>query len=139
MLSKNRVIHSLGVANRMKMIATEMYPDRPEFAQDMFILGIMHDVGYEFASSQSEHAKIGGEKLKKNGYKYWKEVFYHGKSGVEYESDSLQILNIADLLTDPNGNDITVFKRLEDIKVRYGENSSQFVDAEKLAKELNLL
>ena len=78
-LDKKRILHSLGVANKMKVIANELYPGNKEFIEDMFILGLLHDLGYEFAKTKLEHSEIGGTILKKNGYKYWKEVYYHGK------------------------------------------------------------
>ncbi len=138
-LDKKRILHSLGVANKMKVIANELYPGNKEFIEDMFILGLLHDLGYEFAKTKLEHSEIGGTILKKNGYKYWKEVYYHGKTGVEYKSEELKILNTADLLTDSNGREITAQERLKDVKDRYGEDSFEYIDFVKLAKELGLI
>ena len=131
--------HSLGVAKQMKLIAKELYPEDTIFENDMFILGLLHDTGYEFTNSQPEHAEIGGETLQLNGYKYWREVYYHGKSNVNYESEALRILNIADFLTDSEGNKTTVEERLNDVKLRYGKDSFAYQDFKKLANELNLL
>lgn len=138
-LDEKRILHSLGVAKKMKMLTNELYPDNEEFVNDMFVLGLLHDVGYEFTSSQLQHAEVAGDTLEMNGYKYWKEVFYHGKSEVEYESEALRILNIADLLTDSNGNQTTVQERLRDVKERYGESSFAYKDFLKLANKLELL
>lgn len=138
-LDKKRVLHSLGVAKKMKNLANELFPENDEFANDMFILGLLHDVGYELTTAQEEHADVAGNALKINGYKYWKEVYFHGKSDAKFESEALRILNIADLLTDVNGNPTTVQDRLSDVKERYGENSFAYKDFQKLANKLGLL
>ena len=70
----------------------------------MFILGILHDIGYEYSSVQTEHPKIGGNLLRRQGYKYWQEVYYHGRSYSLYSSLPLQLLNTADLHTDGKWN-----------------------------------
>lgn len=132
-LDEKRMLHSLGVAKRMKRLTNELYPDNDEFANEMFILGLLHDVGYEFTYIQQKHAEVAGNTLEMNGYKYWKEVYYHGKS------EALRILNIADLLTDSKGNQTTLQERLRDVKKRYGENSFAYKDFQKLAKKLELL
>ena len=107
--------------------------------EEMFILGYLHDVGYEFSEQQCDHANIGGEMLRNQGYKYWKEVSYHGKLEVDYSSEELDMLNMADMRIDSKGNDVGVEKRLEDIATRYGKASMQFIEAELLAKKMNLL
>lgn len=61
------------------------------------------------------------------------------KTGVEYKSEELKILNAADLLTDSNGREITAQERLKDVKERYGEDSFEYIDFVKLAKELGLI
>ena len=138
-IDEKRVLHSLGVAKKMKNLANELFPENDEFANDMFILGLLHDVGYEFTASQEQHADVAGNTLKINGYKYWKEVYFHGKSDAKFESEALRILNLADLLTDVNGNQTTVQDRLSDVKERYGENSFAYKDFQKLANKLGLL
>ena len=42
----------------MKNLANELFPENDEFANDMFILGLLHDVGYEFTTAQEEHADV---------------------------------------------------------------------------------
>lgn len=37
---------------------------------DCFVIGLNHDIGYEFVTNKIEHNKIGGEILKRNKYKY---------------------------------------------------------------------
>lgn len=138
-VSKDRALHSLSVAQKMKELAQEQCPGDIEFAQDMFSLGIVHDIGYEYAAIQTEHAEVGGNILKRVGYKYWQEVFSHGYSDATYDSLALRILNTADLSTDAKGNRVTVQERLDDVKARYGEDSFQYLDFLKLAQKLNLV
>jgi hypothetical protein len=104
--------------------------------QDLFILGYNHDIGYTLCFNNIEHNIVGGERLKENQYKYWKEVYYHGNPDCEYKSLFLKILNMADMQVDKYGNDVGYEKRLEDIKNRYGINSSQFINAVKIVDKL---
>lgn len=138
-ISNNKTQHSLAVAKKMKKMAESMLPPPKETCQDMFLLGYLHDIGYEFVDKPEEHAKIGGELLRSQGYKYWKEVYCHGDPNTDYSSDALTLLNIADLSVDAQGRDVGVEARLEDIKNRYGEDSKQFLEAEMLAKKIGLI
>ena len=49
---------------------------------------------------------FGGEILKRNNYKYWKEIYYHGDVNTEYTSLFLEILNKADMQIDKFGKDV---------------------------------
>lgn len=138
-VSKDRALHALSVAKKMKELAEDIRPGDLEFAQDMFSLGILHDIGYEYSSVQTEHSEIGGSLLRRQGYKYWQEVYYHGRSDSLYTSLPLKLLNTADLHTDGKGNIVTVQERLNDVKERYGEESFQYLDFFALAKNLDLV
>lgn len=123
MISENRWQHILGVARKAKILALKFKPDNTKYSEDMFILGVMHDLGYEFVESNTSHAAVGGEILKRSGYKYWQEVSLHGDETVENMSDELFILNCADMMTGPNGEDFTFEERLKEISSRFGESS----------------
>ena len=132
----DRMKHSLAVAKKMKELTSadsEKYMCSPE---DAFILGWVHDIGYEFSSEQKEHANKGGLLLKEQGYQYWKEVYYHGIPQDEYDSPLLQLLNYVDMITGPTGEYVTVEQRIEDIAKRYGKGSWQDKEARKLAEQL---
>jgi len=133
-LDKDRLNHSLAVANKMVEIGKDLNLKENDL-QDLFILGYNHDIGYDFCSHNKEHNIVGGEVLKNNGYKYWKEVYYHGNPNTEYNSLFLKILNMADMKIDKYGNDVGYEKRLEDIKSRYGEDSIHFINANKVIKK----
>lgn len=118
----DRLKHSYSVAKKMQEIGKQMHlPDNE--LEDLFVLGLNHDIGYEFSENGANHNVIGGNLLRKNGYQYWQEVYYHGILTNEYDSRLLRILNQADMQIDKYGNDVGYEKRLEDIKGRYGENS----------------
>ncbi len=133
-MEEYKLKHSLAVAKKMIEIGKECNLDDKEL-QDLFVLGFNHDIGYEYGNNFS-HEHIGGEILKRNNYKYWKEVYYHGDINTQYSSLFLQILNKADMQIDKYGNDVGYTKRLEDIKDRYGENSITYKNAEILISKL---
>ena len=134
-MDKDRLNHSLAVANKMVEIGKDLNLKESDL-QDLFVLGYNHDIGYEFCTDNLKHNIIGGELLKNNGYKYWKEVYYHGNPDAEYKSLFLKILNMADMKIDKYGNDVGYEKRLEDIKARYGEDSIQYINANKVINSI---
>ena len=133
-MDENRLKHSLAVAKKMIEIGKEYNLNDKEL-QDLFVLGFNHDIGYEYGNNLN-HEHIGGEILKRNDYKYWKEVCYHGNINSQYSSLYLKILNKADMQIDKYGNDVGYTKRLLDIKTRYGENSITYKNAETLVSML---
>ena len=133
----DRLKHSISVGRKMIEIGKERNLTELEL-KELFLLGYNHDIGYEFSDKGINHNIIGGELLKENGFKYWKEVYYHGEPNSEYMSVYLEILNKADMQIDKYGNDVGYEKRLEDIKQRYGENSIIYRKAYKLVEKLQL-
>ena len=124
----------------MKEIAESMIPPLPKYkCEELFLLGYLHDIGSEFTDNQDEHAHVGGEILSRQEYKYWKEVYCHGDPNTEYWSDALFLLNMADLIIDETGNEVNVKEKLDGIARKYGKDSKQFLDAEKLAKRIGLI
>ena len=83
--------------------------------------------------------EIGGEILKNSGYKYWREVYYHGDVNSSYESSFLDILNLADMQIDKGGREVGFGKRLEDIGRRYGFKSDVYISASILIEKLKEL
>ena len=134
----DRLKHSISVGRKMIEIGKEKDLTESEL-KELFLLGYNHDIGYEFSDKGINHNIIGGEILKENGYKYWKEVYYHGEIDIEYESTYLDILNQADMQIDKYGNDVGYEKRLEDIKQRYGEESIVYKKVYELVKRLNIV
>lgn len=131
----DRLKHSLAVARKMAEIAKTKNLSEVEIA-NCFSIGFNHDIGYEFTKNGINHNVIGGEILKQTGFKYWKEIYYHGEVNSEYESLYLNILNQADMQIDKYGNDVGYIKRLEDIKFRYGKNSEVYINCRKLINKI---
>src|SRR5574344_2015919 len=100
----DRLNHSLAVARKMIEIGKEKELTE-ENLKELFVLGFLHDIGYEFGNN-SNHNLIGSNILKNDGYKYWKEIYYHGKIQKTYKSVYLDILNSADMRIDKLGNDV---------------------------------
>lgn len=130
-MDQDRLKHSYAVAKKMMEIGKEKNLNKKEI-EELFILGLNHDIGYEFTNNGINHNKIGGEILKNSGYKYWKEVYYHGELQEEYNSEYLTILNQADMQIDKHGEDVGYDKRLEDIKKRYGKDSEVYYKCKNL-------
>ncbi len=103
---------------------------------DMFILGMLHDIGYEFAEYDREHAHAGGIMLKAQGYVYWKEVYYHGIPQTDYLSQELKLLNYVDMIIGPDGTEMSIKQRIDDIEERYGKNSEQATNAKALEEQI---
>jgi len=134
-MDDDRLKHSISVARKMVSIAKK-YNLTKEEINNCFVIGLNHDIGYEFNKSGESHGKVGGEILKNSGFKYWKEIYYHGLLNPDYKSIYLDILNMADMQIDKYGNDVEYFKRLEDIKSRYGEESNVYKTCYNLVSEL---
>lgn len=134
-MDEDRMKHTLAVARKMVEIGKKYNLSSKE-QQELFILGFLHDIGYEFLDEKKEHNVIGGEMLKSSEYKYWQEVYYHGMPDPKFDSLFLKILNMADMQIDKYGNDVGYTKRLEDIKSRYGEDSVPYQNSLRLTKRL---
>lgn len=145
-ISEDRLHHILGVARECYQIAKNM-GESEDNCRRMFIIGWLHDVGYEFSEQQSEHPEISAEMLTDMFTAYFpftgqedyfkiidadavKTIREHGRYySAEYMPLSWKILNIADLTIDSKGNKVDVMQRLDDIKNRYGEYSNQYLTA----------
>ena len=134
-ISENRLRHSIGVARKAYNLSKEMgYAE--EFARRMFMLGYIHDIGYEFSTKQEEHPAKSAELLSllagginnpitDNEVNAIRE---HGQYPV-HNTLEYKILNMADMLVNSKGEEVSVSQRLEDIKERYGEHSDQYLTA----------
>ncbi len=121
MIDENRKNHIFAVAELMKKYGQEHGFSEQECV-NLFTLGFLHDVGYEFLEEKEFHlhARVGGEFMKKQKYKFWREIFWHGKANCPYQSKFLDILNWADMHINFQGNFVSYEERLKDISLRYG-------------------
>lgn len=132
MIDNDRLKHIFEVAKLMKDKAKKVGLDKEE----MFTLGLLHDIGYEFGENE-DHNIIGANILKKQNYKYYKEVMYHGCPNCEYQSVALDLLNFADMHIDKEGKFVYYNERLDDIKKRRGEFSLAYINSKKIIEELS--
>ncbi|MBR6252230.1 MAG: HD domain-containing protein [Clostridia bacterium] len=132
-MDNDKLKHCVSVARKMVEIGKEHGLGEEEL-QDLFVLGFNHDIGYEFGEYLN-HEQRGGEVLKRNGFKYWQEVYHHGDINSKYDSLFLKILIQADMQVDKYGNDVGYEKRLEDIMSRYGEGSTEYQNAKILVEK----
>ena len=146
-ISEDRLHHILGVARKSYKIALERGHDE-DFARKMFVLGWNHDIGYEFSTKPSEHPDISANILLDafyGGKEPWgnigmdsiKAILKHGKYPIE-ETEEWIILNQADMQVDLKGNEVSVTRRLDDIKERYGEFSDEYLTSCDICYRINL-
>ena len=106
-----------------------------EYCEEMFTLGMLHDIGYEFGEHLN-HNQIGSELLKNQNYKYYNEILWHGAPNCSYNSLELDILNYADMHINGKGKFVSFAERLNDIENRYNKNSVTYKNAEILINNL---
>lgn len=134
-MDENKLKHSIAVARKMVEIAKSKNFSNEDI-QNCFVIGYNHDIGYEFTKNGINHNIIGGEILKNNNFKYWREIYYHGETNIEYNSLYLDILNQADMQIDKYGNDVGYEKRLADIENRYGISSIQYLNSKAIVAKV---
>ena len=139
-ISDKRLRHSLGVARKAYKIAkADGYEE--SYCRRMFMLGFVHDVGYEFAKNPEEHPDVGADMLKQLAEDCEDAILAikeHGQMSAE-KTDEWRILNMADMLTNSDGRDVDATTRLNDIKARYGKHSKQYLMACEICHQTMLL
>lgn len=137
-ISEDRLHHIIGVARKAYQLAKEEGHNE-EFCRRMFLLGFLHDIGYEFSEWGNEHPKIGAEMLTdfaQNQDRCIDAVREHGEPLNEM-SDESRILNMADMLIDFTGTEVDIKTRLNNIKLRHGD-SGIYKKACEIAENLGL-
>jgi len=135
LIGDKRIAHSKGVADFMYNNARE-YTE--VFKEDLYLLGLVHDIGYIFGESVG-HGARGGLMLKSLGFKYWREVYWHGKIVINgFKSPFLDLLNWADLNISSSGEVVGYRVRIDSILKNYGVNSDNYKNAVTLSNLLAL-
>ena len=86
-----RILHSIAVAEKMKELAKKKRPDDDYYANDMYVLGLLHDIGY--LVNQKRPAVEGGLLMMRQGYKYWETIYSYGNPNSKFRSEELELLN----------------------------------------------
>ena len=130
-ISDDRLRHMLAVAKQCYKFAKEDgLPE--EKARSLFTIGFCHDIGYEFSKDADNH-NIVGHQMIKNAFQYsCQEILQHGKPYDPAKWKELEILNKADMTVSPQGKIVPYQQRLEEIKIRYGEQSLQYQNCKQM-------
>ena len=139
-ISDNKLRHSRAVANKCYELAKKYHFD-DDFAKKMYLLGFIHDIGYDFVDDPVEHPEISADFLscllgKPAGFEDSKEylaIKEHSQIPTN-KSIEWEILTEADMNINSKGEDVGVEKRLEDIMKRYGKESIQYKQAIQVIK-----
>lgn len=132
-LTPSRLAHMNATANRAYEIATTIFGKTEDQACQLYILGLLHDVGYAF--DPADHAHAGGSVLSSLGVTS-DAVYDHGDPNVGFMDDDLLIVNAADMTTSPTGAPMRMEDRLNDIGERYGADSPHLACARAVADRI---
>lgn len=121
-LEGGRLSHMGKAGQRAADIALSL-TGNADFAEEMFVAGLLHDVGYAFAGAD-RHGAAGGEVLSRCGFKYSTAIARHG-SGVSL-SLAEAIINLADMTTSKTGVQVSMEDRLAEIENRFGAASREY-------------
>ena len=137
-ISNDRMLHILSVARQSYQIAKNKYHLNEEDCKKAFVIGFLHDIGYEFSEYNLEHPEKGRELILETLGVDLPEIQEHGNPDTE-QTLFLSILNEADLTVDSKGNIVSVEERLNDIKSRYSEDALEYLKPLHLAQKLDLI
>lgn len=140
MISENKIKHSLGVARKCEELAKERQMTLEE-QKACFVMGFLHDIGYEVDGDITEHPNESANYI--SAFISHKDLCLdaiesHGSVKSRYTIYDY-ILNSADLTVNYKGDNVSVERRLEDIKGRHGEESSHYQHAVETALNYNLI
>lgn len=144
-MSVERMMHNVEVARKCYDIAKrDGYPET--FCKKMWMIGYIHDVGYEFTSDYTKHAAMTMEVLNAfdpvfNDSCALHSLALHDKAnpGSTVNSVEWRILCTANLTTNTNGQTIDASVRIHDLLECYGELSPEYRSALKTAQQLGLV
>ena len=132
----SRMLHCHNVGLRMYSYAKKHLGWPSDKCQDMYVLGMMHDLGYELDADAFRHDEAMAKALNRMGYKYSNEIYYHSRMQQKYDSPEMRLLYFGDMAVDGKGNWVTFNERLDDLKKRHGENSEVYKESAEIAAAL---
>lgn len=131
----SRYRHCYSVGKRMYQYAKEKLHWDEQTCQEMFVLGNLHDIGYEIDSDCFGHDKILADIMSDN-YKYSNEIRYHSYLQTEYDTPAMRLMYFGDMTVDGMGNWCTFEERLRDLANRHGINSEVYIESYRIAQYL---
>lgn len=134
----SRYRHCYSVGKRMYTYAKEKLHWDEAHCIEMFVLGNIHDIGYELDPDPFRHDEALACGLD-TSYKYANEVRYHSYLQTIYDTPEMRLLYFGDMTVDGNGNWCTLEERLKDLGTRHGYNSDVYIESYKIAEYLRKL
>ena len=147
MITDEKLHHILGVARKCYAIA-KSNGEPEDFCRKMFMIGWMHDVGYEFLpdGNATGHPKVSEEMYLSCLDPTTQAVneFSNTSNAIQFHghlpdivSKEWMILNMADMTIDHTGKEVDVHERLDSIKKRRGQETYEL--AYKVAQKVGLI
>lgn len=133
---ENRFRHCHNVGLKMYQYAKIKLNWEESRCQDMYMLGTLHDIGYELNPDPFLHDVALYNVIGSSGYKYAEEIRNHSIYQDTYDTPEMRLLYFADMTVDGAGNWCTVAERLEDIELRHGKDSEVYAESQKIADKL---
>lgn len=138
MITDNKLKHSLQVAVVCREFAKSLGLDDDK-VDACFVMGFLHDIGYQDCSTTEEHPKLGKcmiDSFLKYSEDCTSAIGNHGRIFDDLSVFDL-VLNYADLSVNSEGTKVNHLDRLSDIKQRYGADSRQYLNAQKMLECIN--
>ena len=139
-ITENRLNHTIAVARKCYALAKDEYHMSEEDSRKMFLLGFLHDMGYEFSENTEEHPHVASDILDSLSKQDLKDIVFavrtHGKPQKFLGTYAQAILNEADLMVNHLGQNVSMEERCEDIRKRYGDTSHQYFNSVQMIEQL---
>ena len=135
----SRMLHCHNVGLRMYSYAKQRWGWPQDRCDDMYILGMMHDIGYELNPDPYEHDEAMAKALGHAGYKYIEEIRHHSFLQTDYDTPEMQLLYFGDSTVDGKGRWCTFEERLKDVEERHGKGSAVYQDTLAIIEHLKSL
>ena len=135
---ESRYKHCYSVGKKMYQYAKDMLKWDDKSCIEMFVLGNMHDIGYEMDDDCFGHDKVLADAIH-GTYRYSNEIELHTHIQKRYDTPAMRLLYFADMTVDGEGNWCTFQERLQDIENRYGKESNVYEESVKIVQYLRKL
>ena len=137
-LKESRIRHSMGVANFLFAYA-KSHDWSKEETEDLYLTGLLHDIGYIDNPKGTDHGRLGAEILKRNGLnaEICELISCHGRF-IENPSRKQALLWLADLCVNRDGDYIGYQKRYESIKERYKNDPERLFQVYRILEYLQI-
>lgn len=134
LLHGSRLAHSIGVAKFLYAYGiTHNYSAKD--THDLYLMGLLHDIGYLDNPSGANHAAKGSDILRRNGFhqKFTNCIRFHGKVPEKQPiSKNQKLLWLGDLCINHYGQFIGYQKRFESISSRYDHNDPRYQNVKRI-------